>query len=828
MTMHLHILKGCAPVPLANYLKALGILRLVSEQADDQARSWWNGEQFCLLTKLSKEELEAFFLEKYEPTPLVSPWNKGSGFFKASDPGLIPLEKSQADRFGRFRQGIVASRKLSDDVGSADAVVRSIKARTKTNKSFQTEEQRQLLKKSETFLDCLAQIKKELEKPGLSGEEKAKLDANYLVVDSLGKEPEKKQTKAEADKLKNSAGYKQLLALADRRFKKLKETLILNCLRIWRGPHAEWLSAAVVLDESGNPEWPSLLGTGGNDGNLDFTNNFMQQLVELFNTNTEHGDPRRSAAILLDNSIWGEPANMLTASAIGQYQPGAAGGANSSTGFDGGNLVNPWDFVLMMEGTIIFTSQATRRLAPAAVAHASVPFAVSSLAAGFATPGLEKAQRGEQWMPLWDQPAILRDISAMFGEGRVQLGRQTAHRPVDVARSISRLGVARGIGSFVRYGYLERNGQSTLAVPLGRVAVRENPRAYLIDDLAGWMNNLARQARDKNAPNRLIHAERCLADAVFTALTHDYTAERWQAILLAAADVESLQASGTAFEAGPIPLLRPQWIASVNDGSPEVRLALALGSAFAECKNNHHPSDSIRHHWLPLEPGARKFKLSDKRLFNDPRVVATGRDPIRDLVAIIERRLIEASMDGQRRSRLCAMPGCAARLDDLAAFLAGQLDIDLIVGLARTFMAIKWNQWERKYAPSAQRKTTPADVENAAISKGSLTSPSPDETWLALRLCVLPFPLDESHDIPADERIVRLLMAGDATRAIEIARRRLIAVGIRPPFQAGTVNAETAKHWAAAMTFPISQYTARCVAGRLDTRLKLQKGTSHA
>ena len=33
MTLHLHHLKGCSPAPLANYLKALGILRLIVEQA---------------------------------------------------------------------------------------------------------------------------------------------------------------------------------------------------------------------------------------------------------------------------------------------------------------------------------------------------------------------------------------------------------------------------------------------------------------------------------------------------------------------------------------------------------------------------------------------------------------------------------------------------------------------------------------------------------------------------------------------------------------------------------------------------------------------------
>ena len=41
MTLHLHYLKGCSPTPLANYHKALGILRLVAEQADPTARGWW-------------------------------------------------------------------------------------------------------------------------------------------------------------------------------------------------------------------------------------------------------------------------------------------------------------------------------------------------------------------------------------------------------------------------------------------------------------------------------------------------------------------------------------------------------------------------------------------------------------------------------------------------------------------------------------------------------------------------------------------------------------------------------------------------------------------
>ena len=79
--IHVHRLHGCAPAPLAHYLKALGILRLVSEQVDANARGWWDGAHFRLANTLTREELERFFLYRYKPTPLVSPWNKGSGFY---------------------------------------------------------------------------------------------------------------------------------------------------------------------------------------------------------------------------------------------------------------------------------------------------------------------------------------------------------------------------------------------------------------------------------------------------------------------------------------------------------------------------------------------------------------------------------------------------------------------------------------------------------------------------------------------------------------------------------------------------------------------------
>ena len=134
MTVHLHHLMGCAPTPLAHYLKAIGILRLVAQQKDPDVRGCWRDQHFCLLTSLDEAALEAFFLNEYAPTPWVSPWNKGSGFYATNDKGLAPVERSQAPRFEPFRRGVAAARSQLDGITRADAAVRSLKDQTKAKR----------------------------------------------------------------------------------------------------------------------------------------------------------------------------------------------------------------------------------------------------------------------------------------------------------------------------------------------------------------------------------------------------------------------------------------------------------------------------------------------------------------------------------------------------------------------------------------------------------------------------------------------------------------------------------------------------------------------
>lgn len=747
--MKLHYLNGCAPAPLADYLKALGILRLVAEQLDPDARAFWKEDQFVLLSRVSEHELIRFFVELYEPTPIVAPWNKGSGFF-AGDKVLQPIEASTAPRFERLRRGITAARALLGALDEADQGVRRIKDESKA----------------------------------------------------------KALTKTQREALKKSEEYKRRLAEAERLFKSLKADLIPNLRLSWRGPHREWMDAALVLESDGDARFPALLGTGGNDGRLDFTNNFFQRLAELFQFDAPTGDGTANCESWLKEALWGSPARVLTSGVpVGQFAPGGAGGANAGLGPDANSRLNPADFVLMLEGVMLFTAAPHRRLESNAKSRAAAPFAVGARSAGYASASpTEDSARGEQWVPLWSTPTTLAELRRLLAEGRAQIGSKNATEPVELSRSVARLGAARGIHSFQRFGYIERNGQSNLAVPLGRFIVPGHASTSLtcLDDLASWLQRLHRRAHDKNAPARLMLAERRVSDAVFAVIQHP-DAPSWQALLEALAAIEAIQLTGSGFAAGPIPCLRPEWIHHSDDGSAEFRLAVAcaLQSGTLDKHGSPVPDEGVRRHWVTLHK--RRYLTSGavghERLQHGSDRVLEGRSGMADATALVTRRLIEGGQSGHGRIALYALRNASASLLDLTTLVSGGVDLDRTMALARAFMAIPSSRFLKR-APSRVRRPSSGEM--------------PDDAWLAIRLATFPLPLPNRPGISFDPAIVRRLESGDAGSALELALRKLRAAGIRPAIQLGNAPPDTARLWAAALAFPIHTAVAEKIHARLD------------
>ena len=766
--IHVHNLDGCAPTPLAHYLKALGILRLVAEQKDREARGWWVGDRFRLATTLSRDELEGFFLDEYQPTPLVSPWNKGSGFFVEKSSGVPPLEMSKSPRFLKFQSGIKASRSRLEELASADTEVRSITAETKA----------------------------------------------------------RGMTSAEKQRIRNSEDYKRRLQEAEKRFRQLKADLIPNFRLNWRGKHRDWMDAAMVLADDGTPKYPALLGSGGNDGRLDFTNNFMKCVGKMFDLHDDVGKPQPSAPSWVSGSLWGVPVpDNLTGQPVGQFLPGTAGGANNGNGPESASIANPLDFILALEGTITFTSHASRRFASSESSRAASPFVVNACGAAYASASAsDESARGEQWMPLWSRPSSYGEVRHLFKEGRAQVGTSVAREPLEVARAVKRLGTARGITAFQRYGYIERNGQSNLAVPLGRFDVLDDDvhfgRLACIDDLDPWLRRLRREARDQNAPARLVTREKLLVETLFAATEDPQSFDRWQRVLVSLGEVENIMVHGSGFGAQPVPRLRPDWVSASNDTTPEFRLALAFALQRDTYElGNRTVQDPVRRHWLPLEPRRpqvtidpeRKSRFattgtgSSTRLDLRPEVVLRGRRGLDDAIALVERRVVEASQRQRRYLPLKAAPRASASVADLAKLLAGGVDLDRTLALARPLMALNHGAWDARYI---------------TIDRSPDFDGWPDDAWLAIRLSTLPWsvrtPSGFDLDVATDPAVIRRLVSGDTASAVGIALHRLQVAGVQCTVRTGATAPDTARRWAAALAFPITKGTAIRFLYRLD------------
>jgi CRISPR-associated protein Csx17 len=321
-----------------------------------------------------------------------------------------------------------------------------------------------------------------------------------------------------------------------------------------------------------------LLGTGGNDGNLDFTNNFMQRLVDVLGA---FGDsvPDRSAD-WLQASLFDTASPYLTKSNIGQFSPAQAGGVNAGAGFDADAAINPWSFVLMIEGALMFATAVVRRCADDPASVLSFPFTVRPVTAGAGNLGEGDAARGELWMPLWQLPASCAEVSALLAEGRVALGRRPARDALDFVRAVHHLGGYRGVRSFQRFGILKRNGDAHFATPLARIDVADDPVPASIDELDrhGWLERFRQFARGDNTARRFLMLRRQLEDRLFDLSGREPRPGEMQSLLKLLGDVQqALAVSRKARDSvPPLPRLSERWVAAADDGSTEFRIAKAL------------------------------------------------------------------------------------------------------------------------------------------------------------------------------------------------------------------------------------------------------------
>ena len=745
---------GCSSKPLLSYLKALGILRLVSSPennvnevaADSHIRGWWVNQQFHINTSLNSEELVDFFLYDYSPSAVTTPWNGGSGFYKKDNKEAVSslLAPSISPRF----------RTLATAIEQANALVKRL---------------------------------------------------------GLEKAPE-------------NGGKRALIA-------ELRNTFPDFVL--------EWLDASLVL--SGDTlKFPQILGTGGNDGRLDFSINFHQRLLSNENSNklkglfdVTTGLPKSEANRLLRNSLFDDCTygiNPSAAKAVGQFDPGAVGGPNSiSDSFETESKVNPWDYVLSIEGAIMFAGAATRRHQASKSTGASFPFTVRMTGAGSGNVSSsdENSARAEFWAPLWNQPSSYSELRGLLKEGRAVLQEKIASDGLDFARAVASLGINRGIESFQRYGFVMRSGKACLATPIG-VRKVSSPRANsasLIDDLdtGNWLSCVRKLTKRKSSSSRAMVSFQRLENALFAmSEKNNFSPQPVQLALEALGElVVWIQYNKEVVEENevpPPPRLSRYWQRNCDDNTPEFRIASALASlGWQTAKSGEDSTEGelpstrrsipMAAHVAPVQIGSifKRYRSWDtqSRCFLN---VWRGSDLESILISVLNRRLVEQSIDKSEVKQLYGLS--KVRLSDIEAFFSPTFDdarcLRLLAGLVWTEPAKIFN----KQKLDSHSKVVPFSY---AVLKLLF---SPTDT---IQYCKQANLLPPDCEIPIPARIVPRLRSGYVDETIEIAFQRLRASSVPTPFHSSRVKhiGVTGRRLAASLLIPLNNFESNILLQRV-------------
>ena len=745
-------LAGCRPEPLSGYLKALGVFRLVAEQLDPHVKACWSADRFVLTTTATQVRVVEFFEREYRPTPIVTPWNGGSGFYPGdATAGMDAILVTQDPRFEPYRQVIEAVRawpELGPGPQTVDSILEALKraAHSKKEGSNQRKELENLIEevcsKGNHALNVLKASGKWQEFNAVSAGD---VDLTTLETKQGNLKTEElkawwkvvKKARTKCNQLRRAGG---------------KEDLIPICRSRLSEESLPWLDAAVALRNDGKTAYNPMLGSGGNEGRLDFSNNFMQTVATLL---IENGEDTRQ---LLEEALFAKPCTGLGDVKTGQFNPGRAGGFNQGMEVETKEFkANPWDFLLMIEGSLLFGAALYKRGMTEARGYAAIPFTATFSPVGLGSDVPDEAGKAETWLPLWERPATYAEVRALFSEGRASVGRRNAENGIDFARAMGTLGVDRGISRFVRYAYLKRRGDSYVALPAGQTAVRMCPSLLLLEELDAMLDRLDSFLRQfKSVPVTFAGTRRQLEQAIFAACDSQEPHVLIRVLTaLGAIERAIAQRERTKLPKLNRPLhgLKPKWLLDADDGSSEFRIAAALASVSAT-----GPVGPIRANLAPVDPAKPWLWApgNGQRSWH-------GNSLVERLGGVVAQRM----MDAERLS--ASTPPFNARLPlaplDVLPFLLGETNDNKIEELLWAFTLVDWQHRDLH----AVRRKWAVPLVSGPMPRG----------WCLLKLLHQPNPI-RGKRFRAEPRIIPLLRAGRVDEAVEIARSRLRASEVAP------------------------------------------------
>jgi CRISPR-associated protein Csx17 len=529
-----------------------------------------------------------------------------------------------------------------------------------------------------------------------------------------------------------------------------------------------WLDAAVALGQDDDPAYSRLLGTGGNFGRQDLSATYLTRVQSVFTDRRSRG--------WLHSLLSGQESTPYLRDAVGQFDPGRAGGIQSSPleKADDKGFVNPWAYLLTVEGTLLFASAVVRRHG-AEYARAALPFQVHGSTAGYPTQAPGEKVLGELWAPEWSTPARLDEVTHLLAEGRAEWNHHPASSGLDFVRAVATLGVDRGIDAFERHLFVDRHGQNPLAVPAGRIVVHPRQGVGLLADLDRWLKRLRRAELPSQVSARL----RAVDQALFIHARSGEPDLLAEVIAAVGSCHESVTRSGSVRQSvrplvmsGGRALLDELRRAAKDDA--ELRIALAFATA-----RDQESKLPLRTLLSPVT--AERFPTWTNR----PALAPLSSGLAAALAEAARRRAFPGVVNEVKTDLLPAVKGVrigyqwGVRItaETVQSFVAGQLDDGRLADLLAGLLTVDW-----------------AGIPEGVVLRGEERSPDPELGLLLLFTGTTPVRLTEKEALlrPGSEWPV-LLSAGRTSEVLADAVRRLRIAGLRDVITPGAASYDGAR-----------------------------------
>lgn len=256
-----------------------------------------------------------------------------------------------------------------------------------------------------------------------------------------------------------------------------------------------WLDAVIVVGRDDNGDdlsFPSVYGTGGNDGRLEFSAKYHQRLLDVI---PEIGAKSAMSLAWATDALTEDRLTPLVVDSAGQFDPLGNGSPGTWSVGAGKPLVNPWLYVLAMEASGFLAASVTRT--GQGQTRASVPFSVSASSAGPTAGSDAETGRGEFWAPLWQEHLGYDELRQLFDQARVTWGGRIATTAEAMYAAAKSHGVDNRVNVLYRYAIAQRNGLAFIAAPRDRVLVKPRPGISIALSIEDRMSRFMRIGTSK-------------------------------------------------------------------------------------------------------------------------------------------------------------------------------------------------------------------------------------------------------------------------------------------------------------------------------------------